>query len=437
MSSNKKIKIRDLSSKGEGVGVSDDKVIFVNGALPDETVLATITVEKKNIAFADLAEVVTPSKHRVKPDCPYFDKCGGCQIMHLSYNEQLKIKANRVKQAFKKVACMDVEVQECVPSEKEFHYRNKIQLPIALDKSLGLYAKGSHDIVGINRCLVHMKQGDEVYSKISKIIKKSDITPYDESTGTGCLRHLLIRSSSKGGVLIALICSHKPTRAVRDLARTIYDSAPHIEGVVHILNKRKDNVVIGNSSTILFGANRLKETLCGLDFNLSVTSFFQINPFQAQILYQKALEISGVTDEDVVLDAYCGVGTLALIFAKHAKKVVGIEIVESAIEDAKINALINKITNAEFLLGSSEKLTSKLEKIDVAIVNPPRKGCDEIVLKALAKKKPKSIIYISCHPESLARDAKVLKALGYTPEGVYPFDMYPQTMHVETLVKFS
>ncbi|MCI5052324.1 MAG: 23S rRNA (uracil(1939)-C(5))-methyltransferase RlmD [Simkaniaceae bacterium] len=412
------IDIRDLGSHGEGVGDHGGKVIFVEGALPGESVEIDLTVEKKSYSKGDLTKVLKPSEERIEPPCPYFERCGGCSIQHLSYEGSLELKRNHVEQTLRRVGKLEITVEKTEPSDKKFGYRNKIVLPV--QGAVGLYAKGSHEIIPIDHCMIHNEVGERVF-KLALGLELSS------------LRHLLIRTSiNSGKVLVGLITRGKLDKA---LAKA-FAECEEVEGVLHAVNKRDDNVILSSGFTLIHGSDYIVEKLCGLFFRMRAGSFFQVNPWQAQKLYETALDWAELKKGDRVIDAYCGVGTMALIFASRGAEVRGIEIVPEAIRAAKENGEDNGI-EASFICGRAEKLLPKEKRADVVILNPPRKGCELAVLDAIAKKRPRRVLYVSCHPATLARDLAHLVDRGYSIARVKPFDMFPQTMHVETLVRLD
>lgn len=435
------LKCQGLGSSGEGIGDVEGFKIFVDGILPDETALVEITTLKKNYGIAKLIKIITSSQERITPPCPIFGKCGGCQIMHLSYPAQLQIKKKKILDAFQRIGKSPItEPLEVVSSPSSLHYRNKIQLPASLDAKglcLGLYAKKSHQVIPTEKCYIHTALGESVFESIQSFLKTSSITPYSEKEKTGELRHVLIRTAViSEQILVVLITATQPSQAIKDLAKQIIQ-LPHVKGVLHHKNAREDNVVFDQHFTLLEGQERIRETLDDLVFNVSAASFFQVNTHQALHLYHYALDIAQIDHSMTALDAYCGVGTLALLMAKKAKQVIGIECVAQAIQDAEENAVNNQITNATFHCAQAERLIPKLNGIDVVFLNPPRKGCDPQVLHELKRLLPKVIVYISCDPATLARDTKILEQHGFVKEKVKGFDMFPQTMHVETVVKFT
>lgn len=436
------LEITDLGVSGEGVGNIQGFTIFVEGALPLEEVEVKITLLKKNYGVAKLLKVIRASPHRIKPPCPLFDRCGGCQIMHLDYQQQLEVKGKRVKDAFQRIGKHNLlKTPITHPSNPCLSYRNKIQLPVVADErgelQVGLYAKGSHEVVFVDTCLIHSELGDKVYQEIVKILKKSSVKPYSEHDHKGELRHLLMRTAifSKE-VLVVLVTTSQVSAEIKQIAQAIM-KIPGVAGVMHHKNSRRGNVVLDKDFTNLCGASFIEEELCGLRFKVSAASFFQVNPYQASNLYQKAIELAELDADSLVLDAYCGIGTLSLLIAKQAKHVIGVECVQQAILDANENASLNGIKNVEFICNLSELVIASLSSVDVVFLNPPRKGCDSSLLLELKRLQPKTIVYISCDPATLARDTQILLSYGFQVAKVETFDMFPQTMHVETIAKFS
>ena len=435
--------IERLGINGEGVGQWYGCTIFVDGALPGEKVHTSLYEKKKNYGRARVLEILSSSPHRQEPICPIFGQCGGCQIMHLRYEEQLKAKRQRVVDALERIGRFkDIQVADCVPSPKPLHYRNKIQIPLVpSDRGIrfGLYARNSHDLVDMKTCYIHCDAGEEVYQKLQVILKNSSIQGFDFKTKKGELRHLLIKTAtSTSEVLVVFVSALPPTDELKRVAKQILEDIPLVKGVIHNLNAEADNTVLGKSYTTLAGCDCIQDLLCHLRFKVSPASFFQVNPAQAEQLYEAAIKASGLTERDTVLDAYCGVGGMSLLFAKRAKHVIGVEYVPEAIEDAKYNAEINDIKNVEFHAALVEDFVTRCETIfDVIVLNPPRKGCDPLVLDKLGKLPVKKIIYVSCDPATLARDLQLLSLEGWKIDTVQPFDMFPQTSHVETLVALS
>lgn len=433
--------VNGLGSSGEGVGNLDGFTLFVDGALPGEVVQAKIIERKKTYGVAKLLSISKPSPDRISPICPLFGRCGGCQIMHLSYPKQLEMKRQKVIDAIFRIGKLreSPTVENCLPSPLPLAYRNKIQLPVRQGKdsiSIGLYAKASHELIEVDRCYIHCELGENVFEKIKPLIKDSKILPFEPKTGEGELRHILIKSAVKTGqVLVIFVTNQAKSPKLLSLAKEVITRCSSVQGVIHNIQSKNDNVILGRSFEALFGKSFIEDTICGLTFRVSPASFFQVNPQQAEKLYLKALEFADIQPEETVLDAYCGVGTLSLIFAGKAKEVIGVEYVADAIRDAKINAKINDISNVRFICAPAEKHIHALKKIDTLLLNPPRKGCDPSFLEGIKKLKPKKIVYISCDPATLARDLSILEGFGYRTKCIQPFDMFPQTSHVECVAK--
>ncbi len=419
--------IKRLGIHGEGIGDHEGFTVFVDGALPGEVVTASIIEVRKNFARASLVSTEQTSPHRVIPPCPVFGRCGGCQLMHLDYTQQLETKRQRVVDALERISkIFNVPVSSCVPSPSALAYRNKIQLPVEMDR-MGLYAFNSHDIVEIEKCYIHCPLGEKVFEKVKEILKEEP---------DPALRFVLIKTAvSTNQVLVILVTEGEGSLTLAAKAEKIMESSPEIRGVVQNIHV-PGNVVLGKTYRTLAGHSSIVDKICGLHFKVSPASFFQVNPAQAENLYQKALELCELQGTEVVLDAYCGVGTLSLILASHAKHVIGVECVAYAIADAHDNAKRNQIKNAVFHCAPAEDFIGTLSSIDVAVLNPPRKGCEAAFLQKLLLLKPRKIVYVSCDPATLARDLAILQK-GYTVDRVEPFDMFPQTVHVESIASLT
>ena len=474
------LNIHGLGSSGEGVGAIDGFTVFVDGALPGEMVEAKVVQSHKRYGSARLLSIIKPSPDRVTPLCKLFGQCGGCQIMHLSYSKQLEIKRQKVVEALIRIGKISgCEVAPCMASPSSFFYRNKIQVPVRAGKNgvqIGLYARSSHDLVEMDTCAIHCPLGDQIYQKIKDSVKYFNILPYDPATKEGELRHLLIKTAvHTGEVLVIFVTNQKKSPLLSKIAKAVMACSSVIKGVIHNLHRGEDNIILGSIYQTLEGASFIQESLCGLRFKVSPASFFQVNVDQAEFLYLKALEYAEIEGDETVLDAYCGVGTLSLLFAKSAKKVIGVECVVEAIEDALENRRLNSIDNAEFVCASAEsfiaslyqvrsqtenvdpakaqkiddprKLSrrfkspcmaeSGLSSVDVILLNPPRKGCELLFLEGIGRLQPKRLVYISCDPATLARDLAHLIRFGYRLDAIQPFDMFPQTAHVECVAKLT
>jgi 23S rRNA (uracil1939-C5)-methyltransferase len=418
------LEIERLGIHGEGVGHVDGFTLFVEGALPGETVHVRLHELRKTFGRATIIHFLKTSLQRAHPPCPLFGRCGGCHLMHLNYEEQLEVKRQRVRDALERIGKLfDVEILPCAPSPLPLGYRNKIQLPVKEGSRLGLYARQTHDIIALDECLIHCDLGEKALQKIQEILKNS---PCHE------LKHLLIKTAVKTGQILIILVTGRAEFSAK-IARRILEALPEIKGVVQNINPREDNVILGEQFQLLAGQGWIEEEIEGLMFKVSPASFFQVNPLQAEQLYQKVAAFANLSKEKSVLDAYCGVGTLSLILAKQAKTVIGFECVAPAIADAKENAVRNRIDNCTFVCGRAEELIAELKQIDVAVLNPPRKGCEPELLTQLIALHPHRVIYVSCDPATLARDLKVLCDQQYILEKIQPFDMFPQTAHVESV----
>lgn len=431
--------IQRLGINGEGIGSCDGYTVFIDGALPGEQVHARMSECKKNYGRASILNIDNHSPDRAAPPCPLFSRCGGCQLMHYDYNAQLEMKRQRVADALQRIGKFDsIEVNSCVPSPSPLAYRNKIQAAIRPGPQgirIGFYERNSHDLVDVDHCMIHCPEGQSVYNEVLKLIKISTLTAYDWETKKGELRYLIIKTAvHTGQVLVLFVGNGKPSAELSKIAEEIVRLCPSVKGVVHNRNDLPQNAVLGKEYYLLAGDDHIEETICGLTFNVSPASFFQVNPDQAENLYRKALDFAALKGDEQVIDAFCGVGTLSLIFAQRAKEVVGVECVPQAIEDAQQNAQKNGIYNVRFVCSDAENYFRKGEQADVVLLNPPRKGCESSLLEKIGKMAPEKVVYVSCDPATLARDLAILKNYGYGVVGVQPFDMFPQTAHVETVV---
>lgn len=430
--------IHDLGSDGEGVGHVDGFVIFVERGLPGELVKARLTEVKKNYARGVIEHVVEASPLRQRPLCLVYEQCGGCQLQHLSYEGQLQAKQKRVKDALERIGHFrGVEVKPCIPSPDPWAYRNKIQLPVVMSAqgiNIGFYQHRTHDVIDIDTCPIHCRQGDGVFWNIKQLLLESSVQPYNEISGAGELRYCLIKTAvSSREVLVTLVSKGEGSVALKTLGEAI-STCPDVKGVVQNINVSSGNAILGREYRTLMGRPYIYETLGGYTYKVSSASFFQVNTFQAERLYEYAIALPDIQNGETVIDAYCGVGTLSLLLARRAKQVIGIECVPEAIFDAQANAENNGVENVQFHCVHTEKATHLLQQGNVIFLNPPRKGCEGSVIRDLVQNKPGRIVYISCNPATLARDLSLLKEGGYEIREVQPFDMFPQTAHVETVV---
>ncbi|WP_250227847.1 23S rRNA (uracil(1939)-C(5))-methyltransferase RlmD [Anaeropeptidivorans aminofermentans] len=442
------ILISDIGTKGEGIGKINDFVFFVDGALPGDICLIKILKVNKSYGYGKIIEIRKPSPDRVLSPCPVSDKCGGCSLMHLNYEAQLKLKQKKVKDSLERIGGFkNIEVSPVVPMENLRGYRNKAQVPVRNVKGnleVGFFAKNSHNLIPVTDCYIQTETSSSILEKIKEYAVLNAIPAYDEENHSGILRHVLIKTGFKTGeIMVVLAVNLKEGKPLKN-QDSLIDSLKVVEGMKSIVlnyNSKKNNTILGISSKTLWGSDYISDYLGEMKFKISPLSFYQVNPVQTEKMYKKALEFADIKETDTVIDAYCGIGSISLFLAQKAKKVIGIEIVEDAVKDAEFNAQVNNIKNAEFIAGKSEEviydLINKEIKADVLVVDPPRKGCDERFLSAVADFMPEKIVYVSCNPDTLARDLKFLGEKGYNIKEVQPFDMFGFSYHVETVIMMT
>ena len=433
--------VEGYSSEGLGIVRLDGAVVFVPQAIRGEEIDLRVTKVMKTAAAGEIVKIHNLSPERTKPECPYFGKCGGCDFQHMSYTEELWAKRQRVQDALTRLGGTDLQVEEILGAKDPTHYRNKSQYPVGADGAIGFFRARSHQVVPIDRCLIQSEVSDRTAKAVGNWMKRYRVSAYDETTGKGLVRHIYVRVNRKGESLCCVIANGKQLPREPELAAYVRAAAPGTVGVVLNTNTKKGNVILGEKYRTLWGQDLLMDTLCGLQFKLSVPSFYQVNRDQAEVLYGKALEFAALTGEETVLDLYCGTGTITLCLAKQAKKAIGAEIVPPAIEDAKENAARNNIENAEFFCGDAADIAAKLEREglrpDVITVDPPRKGLAPEVIASVAGMGPKRVVYVSCDPATLGRDVKIFDGFGYKAVRAAAVDMFPGTRHVETVVLLS
>lgn len=436
------IDITDIGNEGEGIGKIDGFTFFVDKALPGEKVKIVATKLKKNYGYGKLLEIISPSPLRAEPMCPIAYKCGGCSLQHLSYKGQLAYKTNKVKQNLERIGGLkNAEVLPTLGMDNPTRYRNKAQYPVSSingELVYGFYAKHSHRVVPCDDCLINDQYNKNILSAIKAFAEQNKISAYDEEKHTGILRHIVIKNASHTGqIMVCLVVNTNDFNYKHQLV----DALSHLDKIKSIVvsyNTNKTNVILSNCIEIIYGGSTICDTIGDLKFNISPLSFFQVNPVQTEVLYKTALDFANLKGDEVVIDAYCGIGTISLFLAQKAKKVYGVEIVPEAIEAAKENARLNNITNAEFYVGKSEDIVPQLYneqnvQPDVIVVDPPRKGCEASLLNLMLDIKPEKVVYVSCDSATLARDLKILCEDKYTVRKVQPVDMFPQTGHVETV----
>ena len=438
--------IDDISVDGEGIGRIEGYTMFIEGALPGEKVRVRVVKVGRNHGYGELLDIIEPSPNRVFPPCPYSARCGGCSLQHISYNSQIEFKTRRVRDALERIGKIsDVMVHKTIGMQTPWRYRNKAQFPIRMDNgvlSIGFFMPGSHDIVDIDSCMIQHESCDKVIEIIRKFIRKYNIPVYDERTHRGIVRHVVTRMGFKTGQLMVVIVTNgRRLPYSNELVALLTSGLPNLISIVQNINSMKTNVILGNENLTLWGQDHIVDILAGLTFKISPLSFYQVNSAQTEVLYGKVLEYAGLTGKETVIDLYSGIGTISLFLARDAYKVYGIEEVPQAVYDAWENAKINGISNVEFIEGKAEDIIPELVdggmRADVVVLDPPRKGCDQAVLDALARMAPPRIVYVSCNPATLARDLKFLTEQGYKVEEVQPVDMFPHTTHIECVVLMS
>lgn len=439
------VDIVDIGQGGVGIGKHNGFTVFVEGGLIEDKVKVKINKSKKNYAVGDIVEIIEKSPFRIDRVCSdNLKDCGGCQIQELEYQKQLDIKTNEVKQVISRIGKLeDVTIHETLGMDKPLRYRNKAQFPIQKSGNtpiIGFYKKKSHDIIPMDKCVIQHDINDKIVKIIKTYINAYNVSVYDEKTHTGVLRHLVTKIGfTTKEVMVVLVANGKKLPYLSELASVLKDNVPGFKTLVVNENREKTNVILGKENRVVYGEGKINDYIGDLVFEISPLSFFQVNPIQTEVLYNKALEYADLQENDTVFDIYCGIGTISLFLAQKAKKVYGIEIVADAIKDAKINAQINNLDNVEFYVGKAEEVVPKMygegKTANVVVVDPPRKGCDEKVLDTIVSMSPDKVVYVSCNPSTLARDLAYLDERGYKCVEIQPVDMFPHTMHVESVAK--
>jgi len=435
------VTIEGYGEGGMGVARIDGRVVFVHGALRGEKCRVLILKTLKSVAFAKVLEVIEPSSERITPDCPYFPRCGGCTYRHIRYEEELRLKKQRVQDNLSRIGGSDVTVEEILGAQDTLRYRNKAQYPVSKDGAVGFYRARTHEVIECEHCLLVRPEADAAAEALRAYMQSCHVAGYDEKTGRGLVRHLYVRSNAAGESLICVLVNGDKLPKEDRLVALLRDACPKCTGIVLGTNTKKGNVILGDRYRTLWGSDRLEDTLCGKTFRLSVPSFYQVNRVQAERLYAKTIEFADLTGQETVLDLYCGAGTITLALSDHAKKVLGAEIVPEAIDDARENAARNGVKNAEFFCGDASDVAKKLAREnlrpDVITVDPPRKGLAADVVESIAEMQPGRVVYVSCDSATMARDVKRLADLGYTARRACAVDMFPRADHVETICLLS
>ena len=441
------LEIEDCGIDGEGIGKADGFTVFVKDAVIGDTVTAKIIKAKKNYGYGRLMEVLKPSPYRVEPKCEFARQCGGCQLQALSYDQQLVFKTNKVKGHLERIGGFtDIPMEPIIGMDELFHYRNKAQFPVGRNKEgkivTGFYAGRTHNIIENRDCALGVAENKEVLDRVIAHMEKYGIEPYNEATGKGLVRHVLIRYGYfTKEVMVCLILNGNKLPKEEQLVKSLCE-IPGMTSITINVNKKHSNVILGEEIRLLWGQEYITDRIGDISYQISPLSFYQVNPMQTQKLYAKALEYADLHGQETVWDLYCGIGTISLFLAQKAKFVRGVEIVPAAIENAKENAKLNGLENTEFFVGKAEEVLPREYKkngvyADVIVVDPPRKGCDETLLETMVEMNPERIVYVSCDSATLARDLKYLCERGYELRKVCPVDQFGMTVHVETVVLLS
>ncbi len=433
--------ITDYTSEGQGVAHVEGCAVFIPGAIAGERCRIRIEKAAKTWAAGKIVEILEKSPHRIQRACPISAKCGGCDFHHMDYEEESRLKAERVRNCLNRIGGENLDKVEILAAPSCENYRNKAQYPVAMKKGrvyAGFFQAGTHDVVEQPRCRILPEETDRVKDLVIDYVNQNKITAYNESTGHGLLRHIYVRRGAVSRQILVCLALNGKVLPKADLLIQKLKTVPGFATLVLSVNTKKGNAVLGDEFITLCGPGYIEDTLCGLNFRLSPRSFYQVNHHQAQRLYEAAISQAQITKEDTVLDLYCGVGTITLAMASAAGKVIGVEVVPQAIEDARDNAKRNGIENAEFFCGDAGHAALALEqqgvKADVVVVDPPRKGLNADTIEALARFAPRRIVYVSCDPATLARDVALLKERGYQLKNALAADLFPRCAHVESIV---
>jgi 23S rRNA (uracil1939-C5)-methyltransferase len=439
--------IEDMSHEGSGIGKADGYTIFVKDAVIGDKVEVKIIKAKKNYGYGRLMKIIQPSSWRVEPVCPYAKQCGGCQIQMLDYTKQLEFKENMIRNNLKRIGGFEeIPFEAMLGMEEPFRYRNKAQFPVGTDKEgnliTGFYAGRTHAIIPNRECYLGVEVNQQILDIVLGFMEENQITAYDEQTGKGLVRHVLIRYGFTSKEIMVCLVVNGSSVPHADILVERLEKIPGMASISINVNTKRSNVILGDQVKVLWGSSYIQDSIGDVLFQISPLSFYQVNPVQTKVLYEKAMEYAGLQGEETVWDLYCGIGTISLFLSQKAKKVYGVEIVPQAIEDARHNAKLNGIENAEFFVGKAEEvLPEQYEKnhvhADVIVVDPPRKGCEESLLDTMVQMAPERIVYVSCDSATLARDLKYLCQKGYELVKVCGVDQFCQTVHVETVVLLS
>lgn len=441
-----KLEIESISSQGQGIGRVNGFAVFVPFTAQGDLARVRVVKVKSNYAFGILTEIIKPSPDRCTPVCAHAKKCGGCQLMHIQYEKQLAFKQKGIQDALKRIGGVDVAVQPVLGMDEPFRYRNKMVFPVGKGRSgetiCGFYRERSHDIVPIGDCMLGNAGNAAIVQAVLQYMEENGVAPYDEHTHTGVVRRIFTRwSKAVGEIMVVVSVNAKYIKNPDRLTELLRLTSDKITSIILNVNRDRTNLVLGPENKVLYGKGAISDRLCGLWFDISPHSFFQVNPAQTEKLYLSALELAAFRGTETVFDIYCGIGTISLLAAQKAKRVIGVEIVPQAIENARVNAQRNGICNAEFYAADAKDIVPALiaegVRPDVVLLDPPRKGSDEATLSAIVRSGAEKVIYISCNPATLARDVRILCNAGYAVKTALGVDLFPWTHHVETVVMLS
>lgn len=437
--------IQAITNEGSGVGRYEGMAVFVPGSAPGDKLTVRIVKVLSSYCYGIIQEIVQPGPERIEPACPVCHRCGGCSLQHLSYQAELAEKERWVADALSRIGGISLPVRPILSSPQITGYRNKAQYPIGKGKTgacCGFYAPRSHTLVPFENCLLQPPFFSDIARAVCRYIDRSGEEPYDEKSGTGLFRHLYLRwGEATGQVMVCLVVNGERVPQPQLLVSAVLSACPGVTSILVNTNKKNTNVILGEETRVLFGTPSIQDVLAGVEVEISPLSFYQVNRQGAELLYRQAAEMADLGPEDILLDLYCGAGTIGLSMARRVKTLVGVEVVESAVRDADKNTERNGISNARFLCADAGTAAARLEaeglRPTVVVMDPPRKGCDVATLAAVARMSPRRVVMVSCNPATMARDLKVLEEAGYRTEAVQPVDMFPRTAHVETVVLMS
>lgn len=437
--------ITGCTSEGLGVARFEDRAVFVKGAIPGETCEIKIIKITKTAVYGRLEQVITPSPHRVEPLCPHFGKCGGCDFMHMDYALETQLKRQRVYDVLERIGKVSPGELPIAAAPTTGGYRNKVQFPVALSggkAAAGFFRARTHQLIPITHCHIQPPEAQTASQAVLSWMEQYHILPYDEETHRGYVRHIFVRKGVvTGQLMVCIVANSEKLPKAPQLVETLRAALPELTTVIHNVNTRPGNAILGDRYHTLYGDGYIEDVLCGLTFRLSPASFYQVNHHQAQVLYEKAIALADLQGSETVLDLYCGTGTITLAMSRHAGQVIGVEVVPQAIEDAKENALRNHIQNARFFCADAGEAALQLAadgiRPDVITVDPPRKGISRDVIDAIVQMNPERVVYVSCDPATLARDIQLLEAQGYLYQTGEAVDLFPRTKHVETVCLLS